>query len=110
MPTTPQSTNHSANTERKEFTITTSSASDHPEADPGDEPANGPYLDEEDRCPCGALAEGKGPCRKCRARAIWNRRQANRGRRFAQPSSRHPSMSRREGRGSSRPLGRRPGH
>ncbi|MGH3972340.1 MAG: hypothetical protein ACRDS9_03305 [Pseudonocardiaceae bacterium] len=74
-------------TEGKEFAITTSSADNHPEA-----------------CPCGALADRNSLCRKCRARATWERRQANRERRAARrPSSCQPTG------GSSRPQGRRPG-
>jgi hypothetical protein len=109
MPTTPHPAHHTnsnedlTSTERKEITINTS-ADSHPEAEHGDDPANTPDRDE-GRCPCGALAEGKGLCRKCRARATWERRQANRGRRFAQ----RPPSSRRTGRDSSRPHGRRPG-
>ncbi|MDQ3764722.1 MAG: hypothetical protein M3460_25280 [Actinomycetota bacterium] len=92
---------------RKEFTIN-ASADSHPKTDP-EEPANALYRDKA-QCPCGALADRNGPCRKCRARATWNRRQANRERRAVRPSSWHPSSSRRSGRGSIRPSGRRPGH
>ncbi|MGH3978103.1 MAG: hypothetical protein ACRDRZ_03715 [Pseudonocardiaceae bacterium] len=76
-------------TEGKEFAITTSSADNHPEA-----------------CPCGALADRNSLCRKCRARATWNRRAANRERR----ARRHPSSSPRTSRDSKGPHGRRPGH
>lgn len=115
MPTTPHPThycdstdepipNSVTSTERKEFTINTSSTEGHPEADPADEPTNAPYRDDA-CCPCGALADPNGSCRKCRARATWQRRQANRGRRDVRLSS----SSRRTPRGSSRPRGRRPG-
>lgn len=117
MPTTPHPDNHSdstpapvpsseTSTERKEFTITTHSTDPHPEADPADEPTNTPPCRDDACCPCGALAEGNGPCRKCRARATWERRQANRERHITRPSS----ASRRTPRDTSRPRGRRPGH
>jgi hypothetical protein len=32
------------------------------------------------RCPCGAIADGDGRCRKCRARAAWACRTAGRRR------------------------------
>ena len=111
MPTAPHPTNHAdsneslTSTERKEFTINTNSADSHPDTDHGDDPANASNRDDS-HCPCGALADQKGLCRKCRARATWERRQANRERRFVQ----RPSSSRRTDRDSSRPHGRRPGH
>lgn len=111
MPTTPHPANHSDNvnsTERKEITINTSSADSHPEADPADESANAPHHDDAS-CPCGALTDRNGQCRKCRARATWDRRQANRKRHVARHSSPHPSSSRQTDRGSNRPRGRRPG-
>ena len=105
MPTTPQPTDHSDSTERKETAITTSNADTHPEADPGHEPTGAPPR-EGALCPCGALADRHDLCRKCRARATWNRRQTNRGRRFVRPSS----SPRRAGRGPSHPRGRRLDH
>ncbi|MGH3923752.1 MAG: hypothetical protein ACRDTT_12940 [Pseudonocardiaceae bacterium] len=111
MPTTPKPADHShscdtvTSTEGKEFAINTSNADSHPEADHGDEPgANAPHHDDAP-CPCGALADRNGLCRKCRARATWERRQANRQRRAV----RRPSSSRPTGRDSSRPQDRRPG-
>ncbi|MGH3783311.1 MAG: hypothetical protein ACRDRO_22510 [Pseudonocardiaceae bacterium] len=106
MPTTPHPADHSdpsdnvTSTERKEFAINTNSADSHPEA----EPANAPHPDDA-QFPCGALADRNGLCRKCRARATWERRQANRQRRAV----RRPSSSRPTGRDSSRPHDRRPG-
>ncbi|MGH3801763.1 MAG: hypothetical protein ACRDTD_16850 [Pseudonocardiaceae bacterium] len=91
-------------TERKELAINTDSADNHPEADHKDEPANAPRRSD-GHCPCGALADRNGLCRKCRARATWERRQANRQRRTV----RRPSSSRPTGRDSSRPQDRRPG-
>jgi hypothetical protein len=110
MPTTPHPAHHPdsnkglTSTERKEITINTNSTDPHSDTDHGDDPANAPERDEA-HCPCGALADQKGLCRKCRARATWQRRQANRGRRFTQ----RPPSSRRTDRDSSRPHGRRPG-
>ncbi|MBV9452442.1 MAG: hypothetical protein JO345_41805 [Streptosporangiaceae bacterium] len=111
MPTTPHPADYSASnndmtsTERKEMTINMSSADSHPEAVHGDdEPINPPHYDDP-RCPCGALADRNNLCRKCRARALWERRQANRERRTVLRGSPY----RRTGRDSSRPHGRRPG-
>jgi hypothetical protein len=91
MPTTPQPTGHPdsnddlTSTNRKEPTITMNS----------DSP-----------CPCGALAERDGLCRKCRARATWERRRANQARHV----TRRPSRPGRRDRDTSHPQGRRPGH
>ncbi|MGH3755233.1 MAG: hypothetical protein ACRDRP_21575 [Pseudonocardiaceae bacterium] len=110
MPTTPHPADHShssdtvTSTERKEFAINTNSADSHPEADHGDEPATAPHRDDA-QCPCGALADRNGLCRKCRARATWERQQANRQRRAV----RRQSSSRPTGRDSRRPHDRRPG-
>jgi hypothetical protein len=110
MSKTPHPAHHSDNsdsvtdTERKEFAITTNSANSHSEADHGDELANAPRPDDP-RCLCGALADRNGLCRKCRARATWQRRRVNRDRRAAGCGS----PSRRMDRGSSRPQDRRPG-
>jgi len=98
------SNNDMTSTERKEMTIEMSSADSHPEAVDGDEPVNTPHLDDP-RCPCGALADRNNLCRKCRARALWERRQANRER----LAVRRGSPSRRTVRDSTRPHGRRPG-
>jgi hypothetical protein len=111
MPTTPHPANHAdsnqslTSTERKEFAINPNSTDPQPNTDHGDDPANMPERDE-GHCPCGALADQKGLCRKCRARTTWERRQTNRGRRFVQ----RPPSSRRMDRDSSRPHDRRPGH
>ena len=99
------SNNDMTSTKRKEMTIDMSSADSQPEAVHGDdEPVNTPHHDDP-RCPCGALADRNHLCRKCRARALWERRQANRERRAV----RRGSPSHRTGRDSSRPRGRRPG-
>ncbi|MGH3990978.1 MAG: hypothetical protein ACRDSN_00775, partial [Pseudonocardiaceae bacterium] len=109
MPTTPHPANHPdsnttvTSTERKEFAINTTSTDSHPEADPGHEPTNPSHRDDA-CCPCGALADRNSLCRKCRARATWERRAANRDRRAV----RRRSSSRPTDRGSRRPQGRRP--
>jgi hypothetical protein len=111
MSTTPHPADYSAtntdvtSTERKEMTTDMSSADSHPEAVHGDdEPVNPPHHDDP-HCPCGALADRNNLCRKCRARALWEQRQANRERRAV----RRGSSSRPTGQDSNRPRGRRPG-
>lgn len=84
--------------------MTTNSANNHPEADHEDDPANAPHPDDP-RCLCGALADRNGLCRKCQARATWQRRRANRERRTAGRGA----PSRRTTQGSSRPQDHRPG-
>lgn len=65
-----------------------------------DRPPIDPLRSEQLLCPCGATADDDGLCRKCRARARWDRRTIGR-RTHADRSPTHP--------GSCRPRSRRPG-
>jgi hypothetical protein len=61
----------------------------------------GPLYRDTTRCECGADADPDGICRKCRARASWERHRSR-------PKAR-PSSSRTGKRDSRRPDGRHPG-
>jgi hypothetical protein len=47
-------------------------------------------------CPCGATAERDGLCRKCRARALWGRRNDGRRARASRPTPTRPHTRRPE--------------
>ena len=63
-----------------------------------DRPAADPFRPGRLACPCGAVADRDGLCRKCRARAIWGRRAAGRRAHIARPPTRRPDTCRPRGR------------
>jgi hypothetical protein len=61
-------------------------------------------------CPCGATADRHGLCRKCRARALFDRRTAGRRRTHAdRPPTRHRGSRTVAPPATDRPRNRRPG-
>jgi hypothetical protein len=50
----------------------------HSPDDHDDDPTIDPLRPDHLQCPCGATADRTGWCRKCRARARWDRRTAGR--------------------------------
>ena len=68
-------------------------------------PAADPLQPDRLRCPCGATADRRGVCRKCRARALFDRRTAGRRTHADRPPTRrHGSPP-----AADRPRNRRPG-
>ena len=95
---------------REDRPITTD---DHPTPEPDhdpktENPTTTPLYADLDHCPCGAVATDGPLCGKCRARATWQRRQAERSRHTPRrPNERHRPAGR--DRDTDRPRGRRSG-
>ncbi len=62
----------------------------HPDDNHDDRPPADPLRPDHLACGCGATADRDGQCRKCRARARWDRRNSNR----RVPTDRPPTRSR----------------
>jgi hypothetical protein len=60
-------------------------------------------------CPCGATAERDGLCRKCRARALFDRRSTGRRTHADRPPTRRGGLRRTAPSAADRPRNRRPG-
>jgi hypothetical protein len=58
--------------------------------DDSDRPALDPLRPDQLLCSCGATADRTGSCRKCRARARWDRRTAGRRTHADRPPTRRP--------------------
>jgi hypothetical protein len=71
---------------------------DHQHDKPDDDrPQADPLRPDRIQCACGATAERDGLCRKCRARALWGRRDTGRRARATRPTPTRP-RTRRPGR------------
>jgi hypothetical protein len=78
----------------------TSNRNHHPDHDADDDrprPQADPLRPDRIQCACGATADRDGLCRKCRARALWGRRDTGRRARASRPTPTRP-RTRRPGR------------